>query len=91
MHVVEQLTARNIAILTAIEEQIGAMPPGLFHPLGEEFIVSVRLFDADSTSHCHCCLCANPWRWVSRPNGVTSTATVQAATEAKVSTFLIDP
>lgn len=34
MHVVEQLTARNTAILTAIEEQIGAMPPGQFHPLG---------------------------------------------------------
>lgn len=34
VHVVEQLTARNTAILTAIEEQIGAMPPGQFHPLG---------------------------------------------------------
>jgi hypothetical protein len=34
VHVVEQLTARNTAILTAIEEQIGAMPPSLFHPLG---------------------------------------------------------
>lgn len=40
MHVVEQLTARNTAILTAIEEQIGAMPPGQFHPLGAGILIT---------------------------------------------------
>jgi len=34
VHVVEQLTERNHVILSQIEEHIGSMPTGLFHPLG---------------------------------------------------------
>ena len=34
VQVVEQLTERNQLILQEIEEHIGSMPSGLFHPLG---------------------------------------------------------
>ncbi len=34
VQVVEQLTERNHLILQEIEEHIGSMPSGLFHPLG---------------------------------------------------------